>query len=92
MIGLMQFQIYLLAFILIAVGMTAWLLDARLTALLRPNTQIRYGATGLCIFMFACGAAVTLVILADAHAVEVAEQINRELKALEQSIRQLPIP
>jgi len=81
MIGMQQFTIYLLASLLIAVGLTAWLFDAHLTAISSILTQQKRSAwRGFVIFIWTISQAICLVLWADNHALKVSQSVEQAMQ------------
>jgi len=73
MLGMLQIIVYALAGIIVVGGMTAWLLDVRLTSLTRAN---RSAWVGFVIFLLSLGLSYSLVRTADTFAAKLSQSVE----------------
>jgi len=88
MIGMQQITIYAVAALLITIGMTAWLLDARLTAIVSTLTQQkRLAWCGLVIFLWATGLGLGLIWWGDTHAMKISQSLEQAQQQFQQELQ-----
>jgi hypothetical protein len=85
MLGMQQITIYAIAALLIAIGMTAWLLDAQLTAIASALTQRKQVAwRGFVIFVVTIGLGLGLAWEGDTHAMKDRQSEEHALQDFQQ--------
>jgi hypothetical protein len=88
MLGMQQITIYAIAALLIAISMTAWLLDAQLTAIASALTQRKQVAwRGFVIFLWATGLGLGLAWWGDTHAMKVSQSVEQTQQEFQQELQ-----
>jgi hypothetical protein len=88
MLGMQQITIYAIAALLIAIGMTAWLLDAQLTAIASALTQRKQVAwRGFVIFVVTIGLGLGLAWWGDTHAMKVSQSVEQAQQEFQQELQ-----